>query len=312
MAIKFIRKNRQIGVNDLFENILGNDKIKNELINSVKQNKYSHSYLFLGTSGIGKRLIAREFAKMILCEGEEKYCGKCKSCLEFDSNNNPDFLEIEPDGNNVKIEQIREMQRKIAEQPIISEKKVYIINEADTMTREAQNCLLKTLEEPPEFANIILIGANEANFLSTIKSRCTIIKFNNIPDEEIKKYLEQKYELENVPKSIILASSGSIGKAEIIKDKQELYSAVDEAINNIEKMDLIDTLKKADIIYKSQEDKNEILEYINIVLFKKAKQNTKYLNCINIVEDAKKRLKANSNYNMTIDNMIMTIWEEIH
>ena len=312
MAIKFIRKNRQIGVNDLFENILGNDKIKNELINSVKQNKYSHSYLFLGTSGIGKRLIAREFAKMILCEGKEKYCGKCKSCLEFDSNNNPDFLEIEPDGNNVKIEQIREMQRKIAEQPIISKKKVYIINEADTMTREAQNCLLKTLEEPPEFANIILIGANEANFLSTIKSRCTIIKFNNIPDEEIKKYLKQKYELENVPKSIILASSGSIGKAEIIKDKQELYSAVDEVINNIEKMDLIDTLKKADIIYKLQEDKNEILEYINIVLFKKAKQNTKYLNCINIVEDAKKRLKANSNYNMTIDNMIMTIWEEIH
>ena len=101
-------------------------------------------------------------------------------------------------------------------------------------------------------------------------------------------------------------------RKEIIKDKQELYSAVDEAINNIEKMDLIDTLKKADIIYKSQEDKNEILEYINIVLFKKAKQNTKYLNCINIVEDAKKRLKANSNYNMTIDNMIMTIWEEIH
>ena len=296
----------------MFEKILGNDKIKNELVNSVKQNKYSHSYLFLGTSGIGKRLIAREFAKMVLCEAEEKYCGKCKSCLEFDSNNNPDFWEIEPDGNNVKIEQIREMQRKIAEQPIISEKKVYIINEADTMTREAQNCLLKTLEEPPEFANIILIGANEANFLSTIKSRCTIIKFNNIPDEEIKKYLEQKYELENVPESIILASSGSIGKAEIIKDKQELYNAVDEAINNIEKMDLIDTLKKADIIYKSQEDKNEILEYINIVLFKKAKQNTKYLNCINIVEDAKKRLKANSNYNMTIDNMIMTIWEEIH
>lgn len=296
----------------MFENIVGNDKIKLELINSVKINKYSHSYLFIGTSGIGKRLIAREFAKMILCEAKEKFCGKCKSCLEFDSNNNPDFFEIEPDVNNVKIEQIREMQRKIAEPPIISEKKVYIINEADTMTREAQNCLLKTLEEPPKFANIILIGANEANFLSTIKSRCTIIKFNNIPDGEIEKYLIQKYELGDVPESIILASSGSIGKAENIKDKQELYSAVDNAINNIEKLDLIDTLKKVDIMYKSQEDKNEILEYINIVLFRKAKQNAKYLNCINIVEDAKKRLKANSNYNMTIDNMIMAIWEEIH
>ena len=179
----------------MFDKILGNEKIKLELINSIKTGKYSHSYLFLGISGIGKKMIAREFAKMILCEGEEKYCNKCKSCLEFDSNNNPDFTEIVPDGNNVKIEQIREMQRKIVEQPIISSKKVYIIDDADTMTREAQNCLLKTLEEPPEFANIILIGSNESSFLSTIKSRCTIIKFNPISDEQIKEYIKEKLEL---------------------------------------------------------------------------------------------------------------------
>ena len=249
---------------------------------------------------------------MILCNGEEKYCGKCKSCIEFDSGNNPDFLEIDPDGNNVKIEQIREMQRKIVEQPIISKQKVYIIDNSDSMTREAQNCLLKTLEEPPEFATIILIGANESSFLSTIKSRCTIIKFNPIQDDQIKKYIKEKYEMDNISESIVLASSGSIGKAEILKDKEELYSSIDKVINNIEKMDLIDTLKNADIIYKSQEDKQDILEYINIILFNKAKQNEKYLNCINVVEEAKKRLKANSNYNMTIDNMIMTIWEEIH
>lgn len=296
----------------MFQGILGNDKIKKELINSVNLNKYSHSYLFLGISGIGKKLIAREFAKMILCEAEEKYCGKCKSCIEFDTANNPDFQEIEPDGNNVKIEQIREMQRKIVEQPIISNKKVYIIDDADLMTREAQNCLLKTLEEPPEFANIILIGSNESNFLSTIKSRCTIIKFRSIPDEQITEYLKNKYELQDISNSIIKAANGSIGKAEILKDKQELYVSIDNVINNIEKMDLIDTLKNADIIYKSQDDKKEILEYINIILFEKSKQNKKYLNCINIVEEAKKRLKSNSNYNMTIDNMIMTIWEEIH
>ena len=296
----------------MFDKILGNDKIKLELINSIKSGKYSHSYLFLGISGIGKKLIAREFAKMILCDGEEKYCGKCKSCIEFDSGNNPDFLEIEPDGNNVKIEQIREMQRKIVEQPIISKQKVYIIDDSDSMTREAQNCLLKTLEEPPEFATIILIGANESSFLSTIKSRCTIIKFNPIQDDQIKKYIKEKYEMDNISESIVLASSGSIGKAEILKDKEELYGSIDKIINNIEKMDLIDTLKNADIIYKSQEDKQDILEYINIILFNKAKQNEKYLNCIKVVEEAKKRLKANSNYNMTIDNMIMTIWEEIH
>ena len=118
--------------------------------------------------------------------------------------------------------------------------------------------------------------------------------------------------MDNISESIVLASSGSIGKAEILKDKEELYGSIDKIINNIEKMDLIDTLKNADIIYKSQEDKQDILEYINIILFNKAKQNEKYLNCIKVVEEAKKRLKANSNYNMTIDNMIMTIWEEIH
>ena len=296
----------------LFEKILGNEKIKNELIKSIQLNKYSHSYLFLGTSGIGKKLIAREFAKMILCEGKEKYCNTCKSCLEFDSNNNPDFQEIEPDGNNIKIEQIREMQKKVIEQPIIASRKVYLIDQADTMTREAQNCLLKTLEEPPEFVNIILIGSNESNFLSTIKSRCTILKFENIPNQQIETYLKEKYDLQDIAQSMIEAAAGSIGKAEILKDKQELYIAIDQVINQIEKLDLIDTLKKADIIYKSQEDKQEILDYMNSILFKKAKENQKYLNCITIVEEAKKRLKANSNYNMTIDNMIMTIWEEIH
>ena len=296
----------------MFQDIIGNDKIKKELEDLVKQNKYSHSYLFVGISGIGKKLIAKEFSQMILCQGKEKYCKKCKSCIEFSSNNNPDFQEIRPDGNNIKIEQIREIQRKIIEQPIISNKKVYIIDDADQMTKEAQNCLLKTLEEPPEFANIILIGSNESNFLSTIKSRCTIIRFEAIPNAEVKQYLQKKYDLKEIPESIIEASMGSIGKSENIKDKQELYLAIDDILNNIEKKDLIDTLNKADIIYRSQEDKQEILEYMNIILLKKIKQNIKYLNCINIVEETKKRLKANSNYNMTIDNMIMNIWEEIH
>lgn len=83
-------------------------------------------------------------------------------------------------------------------------------------------------------------------------------------------------------------------------------------IANIENQNLIDTLKFSDILYKSQEDKYDILEFMNILLYQKAKENINYLNCIEIVEDTKKRLKANSNYNMTIDNMIMTIWEEIH
>ena len=295
----------------MFENIIGNNNIKNELIHTVELNKISHSYLFLGTAGIGKKEIAKEFAKMILCLNEKKYCNHCKSCIEFDSNNNPDFQMVEPDGNSIKIEQIRQMQRKIIEAPIISQNKVYIINDADLMTIEAQNCLLKTLEEPPEFVTIILIGSNENNFLSTIKSRCTIIKFQDIENSQIKDYLKSKYDIK-VSDNLLEIFGGSIGKAEKLKDKQELYNSIIEIIENIENLDIIDLFKRADVIYKSQEEKNSILDAINTILFKMGKENIKYLNCINIVEDTKIRLNANGNYNMCIDNMLLRIWEEMH
>ena len=296
----------------MFDNILGNEKIKQELIQSVKLNKISHSYMFLGTSGIGKKQIAKEFAKMLLCLNNEKYCNKCKSCIEFDSGNNPDFQIIEPDELSIKIEQIRQMQRKIIESPIVSKKKVYIIDNADLMTIEAQNCLLKTLEEPPEFVTIILIGSKENNFLSTIKSRCTIIKFQNISNNDIKKYLEENYNIVNISENMLELFQGSIGNAQKLKDQEELYNNIIEIIDNIKKLDLIETIKKADIIYKSQENKNDILESMNIIFLKKSKDDIRYLNCINIVEDTAKRLKANGNYNMCIDNLLFKIWEEMH
>ena len=129
----------------MFNNIIGNEKVKELLVNSIKNNKISHSYMFVGTEGIGKSLIAKEFAKMILCIDDNKYCNKCKSCIEFDTNNNPDFKIIEPDGNSIKIEQIREFQNKVSEKPIISNKKVYIINNSDKMTRRSAELLIKNV-----------------------------------------------------------------------------------------------------------------------------------------------------------------------
>lgn len=296
----------------MFENIVGNEKIKTELINSVKNNKIAHSYLFVGIEGIGKKIIATEFAKMILCLDNNKYCNKCKSCIEFDSNNNPDFTIIEPDGNSIKIDQIRNLQRKIQEKPIISEYKVYIIDNADKMTTEAQNCLLKTLEEPPEYAIMILIGSNENLFLTTIKSRCMIIHFNNIDDDIIKRYLKEQYSIDNINNNMLDIFQGSIGKAILLKDKKTQYDQIDSIIDSLESKDIIDILDMSEIIYKSKEEIYEILEYINILLFKKAKDNYKYTNCINIVENTKKRLNQNANYDMCIDNMLFNIWEEIN
>lgn len=296
----------------MFNNIIGNDKIKEVLINSIKINKTSHSYLFVGTEGIGKSLIAKEFAKMILCTGENKYCNKCKSCIEFDTDNNPDFKIIEPDGNSLKIEQIREFQSKVAEKPIISDKKVYIINDSDKMTQEAQNCLLKTLEEPPDYVVIILIGSNENAFLSTIKSRCMILHFNKISNEEIEKYLKEKYQIKINSKILIDAFQGSIGKAIQLKDKQEEYENIEKIIYSLEKKDKIDILNMSEIIYKSKDEKADILDYMNVVFINLAKKSSKYVNCIGIIEDTKKRLKSNANYDMCIDNMLFGLWEEVN
>ena len=296
----------------MFNNILGNDRIKQTLIHSVELNKTSHSYLFIGTDGIGKKLIAKEFAKMILCTSENKYCNNCKSCIEFDTDNNPDFNIIEPDGNSIKIEQIREFQKKVSEKPIISNKKVYIINDSDKMTVEAQNCLLKTLEEPPEFVTIILIGSNENSFLSTIKSRCMILHFEKISDEQIQKYLQDNHQTEINSKIMLEACQGSIGKALEIKDKQELYQNTEQVVNSLERKDKIDILNMSDFIYKSKDDKLEILNYMNVLFINLAKINSKYADCIAIVEETKRRLQSNANYDMCIDNLLLSLWENVN
>lgn len=166
-----------------FENIIGNNSVKKLLSHSIDSNNILHSYMFIGPNGIGKCLFAKEFAKMVLDNTIDIY-------------NHPDFMLIEPeDGKNIKIEQVRYLQQKISEKPIGGSKKIYIINDSDSMTKEAQNCLLKTLEEPPSYAIIVLIVSNENKILTTIKSRCTKVSFQPLSIDEVKSY----FILNNLP-----------------------------------------------------------------------------------------------------------------
>lgn len=299
-----------------FEKIIGNNKIKNELIKAFNTNSVAHSYIFSGQYGIGKKQIAIEFAKMILCLNKDNApCGECKSCLELENDNNPDFNIIKPDGK-IKIDQIRQMLEKVYEKPIISDKKVYIIDDAETMTVEAQNCLLKTLEEPPEYIVIILITSNESNLINTIKSRCLKLTFNPLENSEIKQYLEKYLDFQNVSETMLEIFEGSIGKALKVKEKQELYNNIEATLRNFSCESVIDLINNASEIYKGKENINEILEYFNIYFLKKAKEEynnaSKYVKAIEIVEDTKKRLVYNSNYDMTIDNLLINIWEELN
>jgi len=291
-----------------FEKIVGNEKVKVFLDKQIKENRLVHSYLFVGIEGIGKTYLAKEFAKKVLCINKEN-TEDCISCIKWDSNNHPDFYEIEPENKSIKIEQIRQMQEKISEKPITSEKKVYIIIDSETMTKEAQNCLLKTLEEPPEYATIILITSNESKLLNTIKSRCMKILFNGIEEELIEKKVKEMLQIEP-SKELIKRSEGSIKKAINLHEEKELYEQIDRILQNIEQKDLITNLNDSEILYKEKERIQEILEYIIVSLYH-TKEKRK-LNSIKYVEETKKRILSNSNYDMCIDYLLMKIWEEIN
>ena len=292
-----------------FERIIGNDKVKQFLNNAINENHILHSYLFSGIEGIGKKLFAIEFAKKILCIEQNDEQENCLSCLKFKSYNHPDFMILEPENNVIKIEQIRNMQEKISEKPIVSKKKVYIIVDSDCMTKEAQNCLLKTLEEPPEYATIILTTANESKLLNTIKSRCIKVKFNGLLENEINQYLKQNEIVVN-EENYIKISQGSIGKLLDIKEDEDVYNQVNIVLENIDKNTLIDILNKAEILYSQKDKIQEILDYINIYLYNT--KDIRKINCIEYVEDTKRRLISNGNYDMCIDYLLLRMWERIN
>ena len=296
----------------IFENIIGNEKNKQILEQIVQNNNIAHSYMFIGQESIGKLIFAKKFAKSIMCKSQIKPCNTCKSCIEFDTNNNPDFNIIEPQGNVIKIDQIRELIKKVYEKPIVSNKKVYIINDSNLMTKEAQNSLLKTLEEPPEYVTIILIAQNENLFLPTIKSRCTKILFNKLTDENLLEILKKEYNYTNVPDITLKIAEGSVKRAIDLKDKEQMYTKTKEIFSNLETINILDIMAKKDEIFKDKDEITEILNYINLIFFDKVCSNARYINCMKTIEETKDRLKKNSNFDMTIDNFIMTVWEEVN
>lgn len=293
--------------------IKGNETTRNELKKIVQNNNVLHSYLFLGKEGIGKKEIAKEFAKKVLCLNKEDDCN-CKSCICFDSQNHPDIKIINEEGETIKINTVREIIQTVYEKPILSNKKIYIINDCDKMTKEAQNSLLKTLEEPPEYIVIILIASNQDMILNTIKSRCTKIVFDKLKENEIKEILNTTdFKNTEISENMYEFFDGSIGKALQILEKKEQYEDLEGFINEIKnssKLDFITANKET----FTKEEINGLLEYCIVLLFNlgKKEKNIKYLNSVKIVQDTKTRINLNSNFDMSIDNMLFKLWEEVN
>ena len=284
---------------------------------NIKNNTLSHSYLFVGQEGIGKKLFAKELAKMALCLNNKTENDNCSSCVKFDSGNNPDFVLIEPDGNSIKIAQIREMQENVYTKPIVSRKKIFIINDSDKMTEEAQNSLLKTLEEPPEYIMIILITANENKLLNTIKSRCLKISFNNLETSDLISYINSVQGMQVPSENLLKMCNGSIGKLMKVNENLEEYNAVESTTNNFlngKIPNVVKMLSQFEILYKSKEVINDLLDYMIVIIYeyinKSKDYRAKFLNLIAIIEDTKNRIVLNNNYDMCIDNLLLKMWEE--
>jgi DNA polymerase-3 subunit delta' len=213
----------------MINQILGHDNIINGLLASVKDRNFVHGYLFSGIEGIGKRMVARLFAAALLCQ-ETNPCYTCSQCIKIASDVHPDVKTVFPDGNSIKINQVRSLIKEMGNKPFEGTNRVFIIDQGEKLTVEASNALLKTLEEPPPYGVIIIITSKENDLLPTIKSRLRKIPFRPLDDELTLEILSDKYpnrvDRINLIKKLGLNSPGLSIK---LMDYNELEELVDYA-----------------------------------------------------------------------------------
>jgi DNA polymerase-3 subunit delta' len=267
-----------------FEDIVGQKRIINHLKNAIKLDRPSHAYIFHGDDGIGKRLTAEIFAKGLLCEQiEGAPCGKCRSCIQMDTGNNPDFIKVTHEKSVISVDDIRsqlisEMQIK----PYTAKYKIFMVDEAEKMNEQAQNALLKTLEEPPEYGIIILLTNNLNMFLDTILSRAVALAFMPAGRSEIKEFLMKKRAIPDYQARTAAACAGGCpGKALNWVDSEEFSERREksmEVLKKIGKMEPAFAIKRSKEWAKQKDDIDffrRLLEaWIRDVLYVKATGRT--------------------------------------
>jgi DNA polymerase-3 subunit delta' len=247
--------------------IKGQDKQIEILQNALRENTLAHAYLFTGVSGIGKMTVARALAKILQCKNaSDDFCDCCIPCKQITGDTHPDTLIIEPEGNTIKISQIRQLQEQLAFTVYEGNKKVVIFDHADRMTIQAANCLLKTLEEPPPHTILILLTSIPYRVPSTIRSRCQRLMFKPLSETLIVELLQNKLGKKTPPELQLIASlaEGSFGNAlrwaenEALSERQTFL----EAVNNLDTHSLASIFECASLL---GDDKEVVLEKLDML-----------------------------------------------
>lgn len=325
-----------------FADIVGQEQLKEHLQNAISMNKVSHAYIINGERSSGKEFIAKIFAMTLQCEkGGTDPCGECHSCKQAMSNNQPDiiFISHEKPGS-IGVEDIRgQINNDIGIKPYSSPRKVYIMNEGEKMTVQAQNALLKTLEEPPEYAVIIILTTNVDSLLPTILSRCVVLNMKPVEDALVKKYLMTELQVPDYKANICVAfARGNVGKAKLLANSEEFEKVKDEAVTLVKHINEMETHEVVKAIKKISEYKLDVNDYLDIlsiwyrdVLLYKATRDMNGLifrdefqqiskmadrstyegieTIVNALQQAKRRLDANVNFDLTMELLLLTIKE---
>ncbi len=327
-----------------FSDIIGQEQLKEHLQNAIKMKKVSHAYIINGERNSGKEFISRIFAMTLQCEKQDiEPCGVCHSCKQALSKNQPDIIRVMHEKpNTIGVEDIRtQINSDVAIKPYSSPRKIYIINEGEKMTVQAQNALLKTLEEPPEYAVILILTTNADLLLPTIRSRCVLLNMKPVRDELVKKYLMEELQIPDYKANICTAfARGNVGRAKQLAVSEEFDQVKEEAVmllKYIKEMELSEIVAAIKKITEHQFDVTDYLDILSIwyrdVLMFKATNDANYLifreeipyirkvadktsyegieTILEALEKAKSRLNANVNFDLTMELLLLTIQENM-
>ena len=325
-----------------FKDVVGHKDILKYISSAVENNRVSHAYILNGERGSGKKMLANLFAMTLLCEtGDNEPCGKCHSCKQAESGNHPDIIRVTHEKpNSISVDDIRtQVNNTVDIKPYQGPYKVYIIPQADMMTPQAQNAILKTIEEPPSYAVFLLLTENAETLLPTINSRCVMLKLRNIKDTLIKKYLMENLEIPDYKADICTAfPQGKMGPAIMLSNSNHLNEKRDEAvqllkhINEMELNEIVAAVKNISVYKLEITDYLDIIMiwYRDVLLYKATKEIDKVVfkdqlqsikeqarkssyegieTILEALENAKARLKANVNFDLVMELLFLTIKE---
>lgn len=325
-----------------FDDILGHDAVKRHFQTAVKVHKISHAYILAGEAGMGKKSLADAFALTLFCEsGQDRPCMKCHSCRQVLSGNHPDLIRVTHEkSQTIGVDDVREqINDTMMIRPYSGGYKVYIVDEAEKMTVQAQNALLKTIEEPPDYAVIMLLTVNPDGFLPTILSRCVQLKLKPLKDSEVRNYLENRLQVPSGDADLYAAfARGNLGKAIRLAGSDHFRHLYDELIymlKNVKGMDLSDMMARIRRWKDEELDMGECLDFIQVwyrdalmlkvsgeeelLIFKEEQtaldqlgRNTCYSGFERIfqaIERARARLAANVNMELALELMFLVMKE---